>query len=1351
MPFAYDLIRLHQPKTIVELGVHYGDSYFCFCQSVKESNLSTLCYGVDSWAGDKHAGIYNDTVYKQVKSHNSRFYEDFSYLLRMSFDDARPQFADEQIDLLHIDGLHTYDAISHDFNTWFDSVTVGGFILLHDVTCREVGFGVWEFWNEIKDKYPSFLFHHGHGLGVIQKTEVGLPIKLGKYKLSHSSDKEIEKSFVHAFRVMKALVLLDSHQDQEAILEKKKLEFILKQEIAGKQLTDILLRNDLLEKKIEQKFKENLALKESNQELSDKIEKLEIIASGKIGLQADGQAKFVSWIEPKERFKLIFGTVFIRAILTLKEEKEFESFFIRLGRRSIPCETESFYDQNDGRLTRIEASSSFTVGNGIKLCRIYGVLNSGHCQSLGWRLLYSISPPRKELLNFRQIFSPSDKNDEYSKWLSYNEFGRKHRSFWEKFHLVEGEARKTMFSIIMPVYDPPLNFLRQAIASVREQTYPYWELCIVNDGGVNAEVHKYLSQLTSTDNRIIYSARDSNGGIAVATNAAIESSSGEFLVFVDHDDTIEPSALSEISSYIMSNPTVDFIYTDDDKIDLEGNRYSPQFKPDWSPELMLSYCYVSHMKVVRSSVSKQVGHVRVGYDGSQDYDYALRVCEVARSVGHIPKVLYHWRTSPSSTASSGFNKPSSFNAGVRAVQDSFNRKGIDALVSQPDWAAKEGLGIYKPSFPDNGPSVTIIIPTRNNAKLLDRCLASLELTTYQNYSVIIIDNESDDPATLDVLRRTEHRILRVPHKKNKFNFSYLVNKGVEESSSKYILLLNDDTEVLTPCWLSQMVGYLRIDGVGVVGAKLLFPDRKIQHAGVINCIVEGLPVPAFRGFDSEDAGYLNYLKVARNYKAVTAACLLTTRKLFKDIDGFDESNLAVAYNDIDFCYRIIEQANKRCVYCPDAQLVHREGSSRGFKDDYNEVSYFKERYGNLRDPYYNRNFSSENANFNISPNCFPLPFTTPVKVLAITHNLNFEGAPLSMMELIGGLHTMGRISPRVISLKDGPLRKAYEKLGISVQVLSFEALNCSTRYYDRHLDTWIDRVGLRDCDMVYANTMNCFFAIDAAKKEKIPSVWNVRESSYEKDAFGQVSNVVANRAFKSFQYPYRIVFVAKATRDLFGKYNESNNFGLVRNVLAQRKKVNSRKKIESFPKEHFVLLNVGTICKRKAQDEIVTAFEALSETILKDTALVFLGDKSSSYAKRLESRVTANEKIKSKILFVGSVEDTEAWYEKACAFIFSSKNESYPRVILEAMRAGLPIITPPVFGVKEQVVDELNAIVYESGDVSALKEAIEKMVSDKELRDRMSSQSKKILKSLGTNQEMLQKYEQIFLEAASSS
>ena len=610
--------------------------------------------------------------------------QDFSYLLRMPFDiaEARKQFAEGEIDLLHIDGLHTYDAVSQDFNSWIDNVSAGGFVLMHDVTCRELGFGVWRLWEEIKKEYPSFLFDHGHGLGIIKKEALGSSIHLNGFELSPSSANEVKKRYAHAYRLMKAMVLLDGHQEKESNLEKKKQELLEKEKISEKHFADILFRNDLLERKIEDQFEERLVLAEAHNEVSKQLEKFLVTDSEKTTPNLDGQVKTISWLEPKQKLNLVFGTVFIEAVLILSEEENFESFFIRLGKRSIPCEIEYFFDKNKGSIARIQVSCSFTVGSGLKLCRLYGEVKSGKCLSLGWKLFYSISPPSRELLNCKQILSVRGNNSEYSKWLSYNEFSIKHRSFWESCKSNGDGSTDKLFSIIMPVFDPPLDFLREALASILEQTYSDWELCVVNDGGMNQDVHEYLSQISSADSRIIYSKLESNGGIAKATNAAIELSRGEYLVFVDHDDTIEPSALSEINAFVASNENIDFLYTDDDKIDLEGNRYSPQFKPDWSPELLLSYCYVSHMKIVRRTVSEEVGHVRTGYDGSQDYDYVLRVCEVCpKDIGHIPKdslplagVSFVINCGKRTQQTEVLLMPAS-----AAVQDCFDRRGIDAL------------------------------------------------------------------------------------------------------------------------------------------------------------------------------------------------------------------------------------------------------------------------------------------------------------------------------------------------------------------------------------------------------------------------------------------------------------------------------------------------------------------------------------------------------------------------------------------------------------------------------------------------------------------------------------------------
>jgi len=1335
MPFGHDLIRSLKPKTIVELGVHYGDSYFCFCQSVKKLKLGSLCYAVDTWNGDKQSGFYGKEVHEEVLSHNTRYYSDFSYLLRMSFDEASSQFQTGQIDLLHLDGLHTYDAILNDFNLWIDRVSTGGIILIHDIACREKGFGVWKFWDEIKTLYPSFTFNQGHGLGVIQKTKPGSYIQLNDFNFHLVSETEMKKSYAHAYKLMRGILVKEKIDDRNYNLQTK---------------------CEYLEEQFVDYHKERVHLEEQNKVLLAKVKNLELTLSDKpnfsgLANEKMSSGKLVTWIDPKLNFKVVSGKVFVCFILAIGDQVKYKSFLIKLGKRTIPCEREFLFKDNNKNLLFLKVSCNFKTGSGFKLCKVFGELESGLCQSLGWRLYYSIPTLDKKSSNNRTVLSTNVLKEGYTMSLKFNQFQAKHRLVWDSLQCLKRSCEVIDYSFIMPVYDPPLKLLRETVNSIRDQSFPNWELCIVNDGSTNLEIHEYLTQLSLSDSRIVYSLSQRNEGIAIATNHSIKLSQGEFLIFVDHDDTIEPSALSEINSYLSSNQGVDFLYTDDDKIDLLGNRYSPQFKPDWSPELLLSYCYISHIKVVRRSVSEKVGHIRTGYDGSQDYDYILRVCEVARNVGHIPKVLYHWRSTPTSTAANGLNKPNSLVAGKRAVQDCVDRRGINARVFQPSWAVKEGLGVFKLIFPNSGPNVEILIPTRNNLKFLRRCLTSIELTTYKNYTVTIIDNESDDPATINFMHKTNHRVLRVPNKDKEFNFSYLVNRGVEAASSDYILLLNDDTEVIEPSWLSQMVGYLTIQGVGVVGAKLLFPNGKIQHAGILNGIFDGLPAPVFRGFSGNEAGYLNYLRVARNYKAVTAACLLTTKQIFQKVGGFNESDLAVAYNDVDFCYRIEEKLKKRCVYCPDARLFHVEGSSRGGKDNFLEEFYFREKYANQKDPFYSPNFSPTDGNFKIIPYCLPLPFQSSIKVVAFTHNLNLEGAPLSMLEMISGLLKRGKIKPTIISLCDGPLRKEYEACGIAVRVVPFNDLDCTVNNYMSQLRRWIMSIKLHDYDLVYANTLNLFFAIHAANEEKIPSIWNIRESTIEKEAFGRISQAVAERAFKTFQYPYRIIFVAKSTRELFQNYDCSNNFAVIRNVLATNEKPNSVIAKDKLPEHKNLLLCVGTICKRKSQREIVDAFETLPLDILDETGLVFLGDKSSSYAKSLESKVNTKSKIRDNVYFLGSVKNVDQWYSTACAFVFASRNESYPRVILEAMGAGLPIITTSVFGIKEQVVDDLNAIVYEPGEISALADAMARIITDKKLRERLSIGSKNILRSLGSYDKLLEKYEDIFLEAASSS
>ena len=506
-------------------------------------------------------------------------------------------------------------------------------------------------------------------------------------------------------------------------------------------------------------------------------------------------------------------------------------------------------------------------------------------------------------------------------------------------------------SVVMPVYNPPLKWLDRAIASVRDQVYANWELCIADDCSTARGIRPLLEKWSRADSRIKVTYRTQNGHISLATNSAADLAGGEFIALLDHDDELSPDALGEVALRLSQDDTTDLLYTDDDKIDQAGRRYMPQFKEDYSPEHLLSCMYFCHLLVIRRSLYTELGGMRRGFELSQDHDLALRAVERARKVEHLPMVLYHWRAIDGSTALGGSEKPQSVIVQQKAIQEALDRRGIRGQAVQAEWGRAINLGIFDLEFPDDGPDVCLIIPTRNRKELLKQCLDSLALTTYRNYRILVIDNESDDPGTLDYLRSLPGEVLRVASPEGKFNFAYLNNRAVEHTDAPYVLLLNNDTEVVDRHWLSRMMGHAQIAGVGSVGARLLYPDLKVQHAGVVHSGHGiGLPCHVFKGLPDHDPGYMHLGRSTRNVAAVTGACLLSPRKLYLELGGLDERNFRVAFNDVDYCYRLIA-AGYRNVYCAAAVLKHHESLSRGFDMDPDEMRGIIEFYGPWKDPF----------------------------------------------------------------------------------------------------------------------------------------------------------------------------------------------------------------------------------------------------------------------------------------------------------------------------------------------------------------------------------------------------------------
>ena len=528
------------------------------------------------------------------------------------------------------------------------------------------------------------------------------------------------------------------------------------------------------------------------------------------------------------------------------------------------------------------------------------------------------------------------------------------------------------FSVVLPVYNTNPAWLSRAIASVQAQGYLHWELCIADDASPNPETRALLDRFAQEDNRIKLMLREQNGHISAASNSAIEIASGEWLVLLDHDDELSPDALFWIAEAINRHPDCQLIYSDEDKMDQSGVRSDPYFKPDWNPDLFLSQNMFSHLGAYRTDLVRAVGGFRVGYEGSQDYDLALRCIERIKpsQIHHIPRVLYHWRMHAQSTAQSINAKPYAMLAGARALNDHFSRTGVDALAESVGYGYR-----VRYALPAVLPLVSLIIPTRNGLKLLRQCVQSiLNKTTYANFEILIVDNGSDDAATLRYLKglSADNRI-RVLRDDRPFNYSQLNNTAVLQARGDVLGLINNDIEVISPDWLTEMVGHAVRPGVGAVGARLWYSDDTLQHAGVVLGL-EGFAGHVHRYLPRGNVGYCGRAALTQSFSAVTGACLVVKKSSYLQVGGLNEVDLPIACNDIDFCLKLL-RAGYRNLWTPWAELYHHESSTRGFDDtpeklarSKNEVAYMWQQWGDMlrNDPAYNPNLTLDASDFGLA-------------------------------------------------------------------------------------------------------------------------------------------------------------------------------------------------------------------------------------------------------------------------------------------------------------------------------------------------------------------------------------------------
>lgn len=527
------------------------------------------------------------------------------------------------------------------------------------------------------------------------------------------------------------------------------------------------------------------------------------------------------------------------------------------------------------------------------------------------------------------------------------------------------------FSIAVPLYQTKEKYLREMIESVQAQTYTNWELCLADGSGREHSLQSVVGEYIAKDKRIKYCLLDSNEGIAGNTNEALKMADGDFVVLTDHDDLLSPEALYQCAKAVQKEPQTDVIYSDEDKVDMSGKKFfEPHFKSDYNIDLLCTMNYICHLFVVRKDVMERAGLFESCYDGAQDHDFILRCTEKAEHIVHIPKVLYHWRCHAQSTSENPESKLYAFENGCKAVKAHYDRIGIPAEVEQGPF-----YGMYRTHYLwKEQPLVSILIPNKDHVADLKKCMDSIEeKSTYRNFEFIIVENNSTEEETFAYYKEIEKRDnVRVLYYKEEFNYSRINNFGAKEANGEYVLLLNNDTEMIEPDSIKEMLDVCMRPDVGIVGAKLIFEDNTIQHAGVIIGF-GGVAGHAFIGQDRDDNGYFSRIISVQDLSAVTAACLMVRRSVFDEVEGLNEE-FKVAFNDIDFCLKV-RKAGYLVVYNPYAQFYHYESKSRGQEDSADKVARFQqeiglfgERWGELLengDPYYNPNLTLDKADFSL--------------------------------------------------------------------------------------------------------------------------------------------------------------------------------------------------------------------------------------------------------------------------------------------------------------------------------------------------------------------------------------------------
>ena len=1260
LPLLFDMVGQEKPGLIVTLGLGDAQPHLTFCQAVLEQNLPSRCVVVRRIRADESA--IDDPAWQSAQNATAELFAPVSQLIETDPVKAATDFGEGSVDVLLIDDVDSGKTMQQELDIWKSKLAANALVLLHgtDLDRKDSPRGVWEKF--VREKTVAY-FRGGIGLSVATA-----------------------KAAANASPFRQALFCETNTMAQGYRLIAESIRARAQTRQTTRRNRALEVRQTMFDTIVEDRLKAQRVIEHQERQITD------------------FQPKFA---ELAERFSMLSKD---RADAQLVMENQFVQ--IQKLHAKVTEQKEALVE---GKAACRNKGRCFVVRKDPKPPRPVGERLARELARIPRNLMRIFLPPPAPS---QKKSAPNAIEKNYAQWITEHEPNadalekqRHESSAWE---------RRPKISLLIPLVDPPANFLNELFASIVEQSYDNWEACVVDAGSKNRETVELLRRWAKTDSRIRVQRLQANLGISENTNHALQAATGDFLALVDHDDVLAPFALYELVSAIRARPTADIFYSDEDRLRESRERANPFFKPEWSPELLYSFMYVGHLTAYRRELALALGGFRKQFDLSQDYDFALRATERAREVVHIPHVLYHWREHATSGASGG--KPEARKTNIAALADAVKRRGFDAEVLEYPTANRVRMRLPK-AIP-----VSVVIPTDSLSRA-EKCAREFPAATdYQDAEFIIVTN-TELIEQLQTLAEPLSSKARFVAFDAPFNFSAKCNAGANAASGERIIFLNDDVEAGQRDWIENIIEPLENPEVGAVAPKLLYTTGRIQHAGLVTG-VRGLVGTALHQWPGDSVDYTNFAQSMRNASALSAACLAMRRADFLSLGGFDEINTPIAHSDLDLCFKVRE-AGMRCVYTPFASMTHHGHVSIGVEKQASKPHIDKSSIFLLQrwaaftcsDPYYTTNM--RDWLYRDSPEPIRMfarrnsrGTNSRRDVLLISHDLSLSGAPIMVSHLAKWCKAQG-LFVVVMSPVDGPLRETFVQADVPVIVdpllaTGYEAFTKFGRQLPIKSHRSFTKFA-RDFDCIVASTIFAAPLIRDARAESIPHVWWIHEGlvgdhflkkySVLPAVFGLADLIVLPDKFS------RSVYQAFTTRPIrvlpYGIPDVNQESATGRETREGRLR--------------FLLL--GTIEHRKGQKVLMEALRHLPPDVLDRSEFLIVGRPQDA---KLAAEVRAAAESSSHLRFRETVTHTDALalIREAHVMVCASWDETGPLTLIEAMAMGKAILGTKVGVVGEKLVAEEDALFVEPGDTVGLATAIERLVRDPKLLRKLATNAR---------------------------